>query len=130
MQGAIDKGEFIAYIRADPRLLEWLEATGDWWVELGAYIYINYANIIPFTLCEYIYIMRIAVALFLYGLRIVVALFLYGLVHIWHRFNADLCSLGSLDLGLLAGGLIAEREKKEQVDVGEIGLTGLDIAGW
>ena len=36
--GAIDKGEFADYIAADPRLLQWLEATGAWWVELGGVI--------------------------------------------------------------------------------------------
>ena len=33
--GAIDRGEFGSYIQADPRLLQWLENTGSWWVELG-----------------------------------------------------------------------------------------------
>lgn len=58
--GAIDRVEFGNYILADPRLLQWLENTGNWWIELG--------------------------------------------------------------------GLVAAREAKENVSVGTMGLTGLDIA--
>ena len=57
--GAIDRSEFNNYILADPRLLQWLEDTGSWWIELG--------------------------------------------------------------------GLVAAREAKEDVSVGTMGLTGLDI---
>lgn len=58
--GSIDRSEFGNYILADPRLLQWLENTGDWWIELG--------------------------------------------------------------------GLVAARETNENVTVGTMGLTGLDIA--
>jgi hypothetical protein len=36
--GAIDRSEFGNYILADPRLLQWLENTGSWWIELGGLV--------------------------------------------------------------------------------------------